>query len=79
MKYLSVSSEFTNWTNWRNRKDGGYIRNRTCERHDEDLPKVAVDKTKCNGSDVEEMGNGKVAAIKILELTLPYSFPNFYK
>ena len=38
------------------------MRNRTCERRDEDVAKVAVNKTKCNGSDVEELGNGKLTA-----------------
>lgn len=41
------------------------MRNRTCERLDEELPKVAVNKTKCNGSDVEEIGNGNITALKI--------------
>ena len=53
------------------------MRNRTCERRDEDVAKVAVNKTKCNGSDVEELGNGKLTAIEILELYLQYWFPNF--
>ena len=62
-KNLSVSSEFTNWTNWTNRSGGGYLRYRNCERHDEDMTKVTVNRTKCNGSDVEEIGNGKLTAI----------------
>ena len=53
------------------------MRNRTCERRDEDVAKVAVNKTKCNGSDVEELGNGKLTATETLELHLQYWFPNF--
>lgn len=53
------------------------MRNRTCERRDENVAKVAVNKTKCNGSDMEELGNGKLTAIEILELYLQYWFQIF--
>lgn len=58
-------SDFTDWSPWSNASDGkGYVRNRTCEVYD-GITIKKVDSSKCNGSEIEVIGNKTGKILKV--------------